>query len=58
MLGAQLCLHMCVVELADEGVSPCLAGVDGDMHVVLPMPLSPLHITADQLIQAAGRVTV
>ena len=47
VLGAQLSLHVGVIQLADEGVGPRLAGVDGDVHVVLPMPLSPLHITAE-----------
>ncbi len=40
--GSQLGLHVCVVELTDKGVCPCLAGVDGDVHVVLPVPLPPL----------------
>lgn len=39
--GAQLSLDVRVVELADEGVRPRLAGVDGDVHVVLPVPLPP-----------------
>ena len=42
MLCAELCFHMRVIELADEGVCPRLAGVDRDVHVVLPMPLPPL----------------
>ena len=47
MLGAQLGLHMGVVELADEGVGPGLARVDGDVHVVLPVALPPLSIAAE-----------
>ena len=39
---AELGLDVRVVELADEGVRPRLAGVDGDVHVVLPVPLPPL----------------
>ena len=39
---AELRLDVRVVELADEGVRPRLAGVDGDVHVVLPVPLPPL----------------
>ncbi len=42
VLGAQLRLDVRVIQLADEGVRPCLAGVDGHMHVVLPVPLPPL----------------
>ena len=42
VLGAQLGLHVGVVELADEGVRPGLAGVDRYVHVVLPVPLPPL----------------
>ena len=42
VLGAQLSLDMRVVELGDERVGPGLAGVDGDVHVVLPVPLPPL----------------
>ena len=42
VLSAQLGLHMGVVELADEGVGPGLAGVDGHVHVILTMPLPPL----------------
>ena len=41
MLCPQLSLNMSVIELADEGLSPCLTGVDGDVHVVLPMPFPP-----------------
>ena len=41
---AELRLDVRVVELADEGVRPRLAGVDGDVHVVLPVPLPPLLI--------------
>ena len=33
---------MRVVELADEGVRPRLAGVYGHVHVILSMSLSPL----------------
>ncbi len=40
--GAQLGLHVGVVEFGDEGVRPRLAGVDGDVHVVLPVALPPL----------------
>lgn len=40
VLCAQLCFHMRVIELADEGVCPSLARVYGDMHVVLSMPFS------------------
>lgn len=39
---------MCIVELADEGVGPSLAGVYTDMHVVLAMPLPPLCISHGQ----------
>ena len=42
MLCAELGFNMRVIELADEGVCPRLAGVDCDVHVVLPMPLPPL----------------
>ena len=42
VLCAELRFNMRVVELADEGVRPRLAGVDRDVHVVLPMPLPPL----------------
>ena len=40
VLRAQLCFHMGVIELADEGVCPGLTCVYGDMHVVLSVPLS------------------
>ena len=36
---------MCVIEFSDEGISPGLAGVDADVHVVLPMPLSPFCVS-------------
>ncbi len=33
---------MGVIQLTDECVCPRLTGVDGDVHVVLTMTLSPL----------------
>ena len=51
MLCAELCFHMRVIELADEGVRPCLAGVDCDVHVILPMPLSPFLQQAEALVR-------
>lgn len=45
VLGAQLCFHVGVIQLADERVCPGLARVDGHMHVVLPMPLPPFLFT-------------
>ncbi len=52
VLCAELCLYMRVIQLADEGVRPRLAGVDGHVHVVLTMPLSPLlqQVIAHHLI--------
>ena len=44
MLGSQLSLNMCVIQLTDESVSPGLASVDADVHVVLPMPLPPFCV--------------
>lgn len=41
MLGPQLSLDMGVIQLTNEGLSPGLAGVDGDVHVVLPVPFPP-----------------
>ena len=41
MLCPQLGLDMSVVELTDEGLGPGLTGVDGDVHVILPMPFPP-----------------
>lgn len=54
MLSAKLSLDMCVIEFADEGVSPSLAGVDADVHVVLPMPLPPLCISHGQGVADGG----
>ena len=50
VFGAQLGLDVGVVELGDEGVRPRLAGVDGDVHVVLPVPLPPLQVAAPQML--------
>ena len=65
MLCAQLGLYMCVVQLGDEGVSPGLAGVHGDVVIVLTMPFPPLcvaasakdHVRSEQLV-FAGTSTV
>ena len=46
VLGAQLSLNVSVIQLADESVGPGLTGVYSDVHVVLPMPLAPLLLTA------------
>ena len=46
VFGPEFRLHMCVVQFADEGVGPRLAGVHTDVHVVLPMALPPLFVTA------------
>ena len=54
MADAQLSLDVRVIELADEGVSPGLARVDGDVHVVLPVPLSPLLQRAAQMQLTGG----
>ena len=54
MLGAKLSLNMCVIELADEGVGPSLAGVDADVHVVLPMSFPPLCISHGQGVADGG----
>jgi len=47
---AELGLDVRVVELADEGIRPRLAGVDGDVHVVLPVPLPPLLPIEQELV--------
>ncbi len=39
---------MSVVELRDERIRPGLRGVDGDMHVVLAMPVPPLLLRHGQ----------
>jgi hypothetical protein len=41
MLRPQLGLNMSIIEFTYEGLSPSLTGVDGDVHVVLPMPFPP-----------------
>ena len=50
MLGPELSLHMCVIQLADEGFSPGLASVYTDLHVILSVPLAPLFVTSKQQI--------
>ena len=42
MADAKLGFNVCIIKLADEGVRPCLASVDSDVHVILSVPLSPL----------------
>lgn len=46
VLCAQLSLDVGVIQLADEGVGPGLAGVHGDVHVVLAVPLPALLLAA------------
>lgn len=48
MLRSQLGLHMRIIQLADEGISPCLACMRGDVTIVLPMPFPALSITAQE----------
>lgn len=48
VLRAKLSLDMCIIELTDEGIGPRLAGMNADMHVVLPMPFPPLCISHGQ----------
>ena len=54
MLGPQLSLDMSVIQLTDEGLGPGLTGVDGDVHVVLPMPLPPFCLSHCEGIPNGG----
>ena len=46
---------MGVIQLTDEGVCPGLAGVDADVHVVLPVPFPPFRIRHGQRISNGCR---
>ena len=39
---------MCIIQLTDESLSPGLTGVDGDVHVVLPVPFPPFSLCHGQ----------
>ena len=58
VLGSQLCFHVSVVQLADEGVGPSLAGVHGDVVVILAVPFPPLSITAKRTKPLKNQIVV